>query len=77
MPSEVLDLVYDRVRRLAEPGDFAAFDFDNTCIYNDIGEAVFVYQCENGLLRNRYLLGRERGLDGTHITEMFSANFVS
>ena len=36
---------------------FAIFDFDNTCIVNDIGEATFVYLCGHELLRDRNLLG--------------------
>jgi hypothetical protein len=28
----------------ARPGDIAVFDWDNTCIFGDIGEAVFRYQ---------------------------------
>lgn len=38
---------------------FAVFDFDNTCIINDIGEATFAYLCGHGLLRDRKLLGEE------------------
>ena len=36
---------------------FAVFDFDNTCIVNDIGEATFAYLCGHELLRDRSLLG--------------------
>jgi HAD superfamily phosphoserine phosphatase-like hydrolase len=36
---------------------FAVFDFDNTCIVNDIGEATFAYICGHELLRDRTLLG--------------------
>src|SRR3989344_8798241 len=36
---------------------FAVFDFDNTCIVNDIGEATFAYLCGHELLRDRKLLG--------------------
>lgn len=30
---------------------YAVFDFDNTCIVNDIAEAVLAYLCENNLLK--------------------------
>ncbi len=36
---------------------FAIFDFDNTCIVNDIGEATLAYLCGHELLRDRRLLG--------------------
>lgn len=35
---------------------FAVFDFDNSCIVNDIQEAVLVYLCKNYLLRNEKLV---------------------
>src|SRR3989344_2215327 len=38
---------------------FAVFDFDNTCIINDIGEATFAYLCGHELLRDRNLLGEK------------------
>lgn len=34
-----------------QPGDFAVFDFDNTCIYNDIGDMVFHHFVEHMLYR--------------------------
>ena len=30
---------------------YAVFDFDNTCIVNDIAEAALAYLCENNLLK--------------------------
>jgi phosphoserine phosphatase len=39
---------------------FAVFDFDNTCITNDIEEAVFAYICENDLIKNRNLLSSQK-----------------
>ncbi len=60
MLPEVLDGVYREVAKIAQPGDFAVLDFDGTCIEGDIGESVFFYMCENGLLRNDRMLG-ERG----------------
>lgn len=38
---------------------FAVFDFDNTCIKNDIGEATLNYFCRNKLLKDKHLLGKE------------------
>ena len=31
---------------------YVVFDFDNTCIINDIQEAVLAFLCENSLLKN-------------------------
>ncbi len=42
---------------------FAVFDFDNTCIYNDIAEATLAYFCEHSLLRNNHLISHEGGAD--------------
>lgn len=35
---------------------FAAFDFDNTCIVNDIAEATLAYLCRHRLLKDQTLL---------------------
>ncbi len=48
---------------------FAVFDFDNTCIYNDIAEATLAYFCEHGLLRNNHLM--PRGVDGGGVDEKY------
>ena len=40
-------------------GEYAVFDFDNTCIYNDIGEAVLAYLCLERKLKNLFLLDEE------------------
>lgn len=45
---------------------FAVFDFDNTCIVNDIGEATLAYICGHELLRDRSLLGEEDSSGGYH-----------
>ena len=37
------------------PGRFAVFDFDNSCIVNDIQEATLAYLCKNSLLKNEHL----------------------
>jgi len=54
--------------RLAARGgeSFAVFDFDNTCIINDVGEATFAYLCGHELLRDRTLLGEKDESDGYH-----------
>src|SRR3989344_971484 len=39
---------------------FAIFDFDNTCIMNDIAEATLAYLCGNKLLRDTSLLGEKQ-----------------
>jgi HAD superfamily phosphoserine phosphatase-like hydrolase len=36
-------------------GRFAVFDFDNSCIVNDIQEATLAYLCKNSLLKNQRL----------------------
>ena len=35
------------------------FDFDNTCIVNDVGEAALAYVCGHEILKDRTLLGGE------------------
>src|SRR3989344_621845 len=45
----------------AGPKPFAVFDFDNTCIVNDVAEATLAYICDRELLHDRYLLGEEEG----------------
>jgi phosphoserine phosphatase len=49
-----LDAIKSEVRAkvaASGPGRYAVIDFDNTCIQNDIGEAVLAYMCEHALLR--------------------------
>ncbi|MDD4902395.1 MAG: HAD family hydrolase [Patescibacteria group bacterium] len=38
---------------------YAVFDFDNTCVVNDVAEAAFAYLCENNLLKDFSLLGKK------------------
>lgn len=53
---------------------FAVFDFDNTCIVNDVGEATLTYLCQNRLLKDFSLLPdvgdeteyHERAFDAYH-----------
>ena len=35
------------------PTPYAVFDFDNTCIMNDVGEASFAYLCEHNLFKHK------------------------
>lgn len=48
-------------QRIGAAGErpFAVLDFDNTCIVNDIAEAVLAHMCRNDLLRYRGLLARD------------------
>ena len=39
---------------------FAVFDFDNSCIVNDIAEAMLAYMCRNKLLKDITLLSNEK-----------------
>ena len=47
----------DQIERT--PNGFAVFDFDNTCIINDITEATLHYIARNNLFRDKNLLGNE------------------
>ena len=38
---------------------YAVFDFDNTCIINDIGESVFNFLCKNKLLKDNSFLDKD------------------
>jgi len=49
---------------------FAIFDFDNTCIVNDIGEATLAYLCRNALLKDDSLLD-EAGDAATYHERVF------
>ena len=44
----------DQIERT--PNGFAVFDFDNTCIINDITEAVLYYLSANNLFKDENLL---------------------
>ncbi len=52
---------------------FAVFDFDNTCIVNDVGEATFAYLCKNRLLKDKTLLGEKA--DGDYHERVFTHYF--
>lgn len=64
---------YNAVKAKLVPGieNIAAVDFDNTCIYNDVGEATLAYICRNSLLRDNYLLDEERELDVEYHKDVF------
>lgn len=51
---ELLETISKAAENQEKP--FAVFDFDNTCIVNDIGEAVFAHLCRNKLLKDRAIL---------------------
>ncbi len=53
---------------------FAVFDFDNTCIVNDITEATFAYMCEQGLIRNKTLL--EEVADAQYMEKVFQRYYA-
>ncbi len=43
--------LFNKILNSLPPQGYAVFDFDNTCIINDIAEAVLAYLCENNLLK--------------------------
>lgn len=43
-------ILTDLPKTLPKKG-YAVFDFDNTCVINDVGEAVLAFLCENKLLK--------------------------
>jgi phosphoserine phosphatase len=54
VPQALQEMVRSEVTRTKN--QFAVFDFDNTCILNDIGEATLAYLCRNKLLKDFSLL---------------------
>ena len=54
----ILTAVEKKIVDLHGKSCFAAFDFDNSCIVNDIADAVFAYLCRNKLLKDGALLGK-------------------
>ncbi len=59
MPSQTLQEIYKLVKEEKKHVPRyrnAVFDFDNTCIHNDIGEAVLAYLCRHNLLKNPNLV---------------------
>ncbi len=66
MPNHSLEQAIDNALR-ASGKPFAVFDFDNTCIVNDIAEATLAYLCDRRLLRDLNLLGDKE--DGAHYHE--------
>src|SRR3989344_2389097 len=54
---------------------FAVFDFDNTCIINDMGDAIFAYLSGHELLRDRGLLG-EIDTSPTYHERVYHINFA-
>lgn len=58
--NSILEAVDKKMDSLNDGACFAVFDFDNSCIVNDIADAVFAYLCRNKLLKDYTLLGREK-----------------
>lgn len=59
MSSETVEQIIKAVRDRSSgtlSDRFAVFDFDNSCIVNDINEALLAYLCRNSLLRNEKLV---------------------
>lgn len=59
MKSEVeaiIQSVADRLQEKPPEPHFVVFDFDNTCIVNDIQESLLAYLCRHSLLRNDSLV---------------------
>lgn len=48
--------IINSIKKVRMP-TFAVFDFDNTCIVNDIAEATLTYLATNNLFRDKNLLG--------------------
>jgi phosphoserine phosphatase len=51
---ELKEIIEEKIA-LSGDSSFAVFDFDNTCIVNDIGEAAFHFLCRNDLFKSRHL----------------------
>jgi hypothetical protein len=64
VPQALQDAIKSEVPKAEYP--FAIFDFDNTCIVNDIGEATFAYLCRNNLLKDFSLLSDETDHESYH-----------
>ncbi len=52
----MINEIASKIAAEKKDNDFAAVDFDNTCIVNDIEEALLAYMCEMELIRNQNLL---------------------
>ena len=57
-------------------GPFAIFDFDNTCIMNDIAEATLAYLCGNTLLRDTSLLGEKQDDNADYHERVFHTYYA-
>ena len=74
MKTDPLALVKEAIeKKIPEAGNqpFAVFDFDNTCIINDIGEAMFAFLCRNKLLKNNNLLSGDAYIYGENNKKNF------
>ncbi len=70
LPIELQEAIQKEFTKKENP--FAIFDFDNTCIINDVGEAMFHYLCKNKLLKDFSLLG-ENNNDADYHEQVFNA----
>lgn len=68
---------YDRLRALLEgPPGRAVFDFDNTLIYNDLGEACMYFLARRGLLPTENPAFREALIDNRFHSEAEAAAII-
>jgi len=58
--------IIDSIKK-AEPPFFAVFDFDNTCITNDIEEATLRYMACHNLFLGKYILETKVAYPGTEL----------
>lgn len=64
MDKELQAVVEQALAGVEKP--FATFDFDGTCIANDVAEATLAHLCKNKLLKNMALLGENIGESATY-----------
>lgn len=81
MPDSLVRAIEQHLANAKEPFDdthdkpFAVFDFDNTCIVNDVGDAIFSYLSGHQLLRDRELLG-EADMSPAYHERVYHANYA-
>ncbi len=56
----ILAEVDGKISKLKGKPLFAVFDFDNSCVENDVADAVFAHLCRNNLLKDATLLGKKK-----------------
>jgi phosphoserine phosphatase len=65
------DAIEHEIARLPNRMHFAVFDFDNTCIDNDIAEATLAFMCRQHLLRNNHLVPSAKSDVATYHENVF------